>query len=571
MKTPMPENRFSVLAVALCASLSVTNTAAFGQTIDQESQSDLIEAEIAPVVPLESESGAAQELAEQAEAAAEAELTQPVVRQPVRQTTAQRITAPQRMTVRSVTVGSSAYLDDAEIGAIISSLIGREIDLRDGVQLATAFNAAYAARNIGLASAVVAGIDPRTGDVRIVFDEPRIGTVTVPDGQLASGEVYSRRLALPEGELADTRMIAARQLRLQRLSGVSTEPSAAPGATPGTVDLTLTPVEPPARSFSASIDNHGNRNTGRERLVLSYNEASLTGQLDPLSVSLTLARGLRSGAIGYALPLGSEGMTVFGSASLESSRNIRGLDLTSRTQTAEIGLSLPVWIEQESQLVLRGSLQQFREQRRTAGVVTTDQRGTTVALGASYTRFFARAAISYDQSLRLVSWQDATFGKGRTVILTGEGSGSVALGTDWQAIGRLGWQIVRGQNVPAFYRVGLSSPTRVRGYDPAVSSGDAFLFGSLQVQRATPLSVSMGGAQELSFFPFAFVDMGRASDRAAGIQMSQDSLLSVGVGTVMQLGARSVGEFVVAMPLRDANGFNASGRLRADLRLGVRF
>ena len=53
--------------------------------------------------------------------------------------------------------------------------------------------------------------------------------------------------------------------------------------------------------------------------------------------------------------------------------------------------------------------------------------------------------------------------------------------------------------------------------------------------------------------------------------MSQDTVLSAGLGTVVQIGQRMVGELVVAMPLRDANGVNAAGRVRLDVRMGVRF
>lgn len=557
-----------LLCLNVVAGPVAAQTAAEALADQADDTPEPIDTEIAPAGGVPDSLTAAQELAEQAEVAAAEEAAQIVAPAPARTV---RHTPPQRMTVRSVTVGASAYLSDEQVSVVVASLIGRQIDLRDAGQLAAAFNAAYAAQGVGLASAVVAAVDPRSGHVQIVFDEPRIGRVRVADGALASGAHYAMRLALPEGELADTRMIATRQLRLQRLSGVRTELTSAPGAEPGTVDLTLTPIEPPARVFSVALDNHGNRTTGRERVNLSFSETSLTGRLDPLSLSVTLARGVRSGSVGYALPIGSEGVSIFSSGSLERTRSVQGLDLRSRTQSAELGVSLPLVVSAESQLVLRASVQHFREERRTLGVVTTDQRGTVLALGANYARFFDRTAIGYDQSLRHVLWNDALIGRSRTTVLGGEGSGSLALGEAWQGIARLGWQAVLGQNMPAFFRASLSSPTRVRGYDPSVSSGDAFIFGSAQVQRATPWTLREGEDAGLSVFPFAFVDIGRAFDRAGGVLASQDMLTSVGLGSVVQIGSRGIGEIVLAMPLRDANGFNAAGRVRADLRLGVRF
>ena len=567
---------FSGLCLAVPFSISLTLAAARVLAQSGQDQADqpptdtpvqMIEAEIDSASDAPPALTPAEELALQAEQAAEQEATtaQPASRP--RQTAAP--VAVQMLTVRQLVTGQSAYLTDAEIATVRAALFGQRLSVADAARLAEGFNALYASKGIALASATVTAIDTRTGEVRIAFNEPVIRNVRVEDGDLASGAVYARRLALQQGALADTRHIAERQLRLQRLSGVVLDLTAVEGETDGAVDLVFTPLEPPARSFAASVDNHGNRSTGRERLILSYSETSLTGNLDPLSVSVTLARGVRSVALGYALPLTADGMSLFASGSLERTRSITGPQQTSRSSNFELGVSVPIVVSAENQLVVRGSIQRFQERRHTEGVPTTDQRGTGFALGTTATRFFDGGALSYDQSLRHIRWTDGLFQGGRTTILAGEGSALFALGPDWQLLGRLGWQTVIGSNNPAAFRSTLSSPSRVRGYDNAVSAGDAFYFGSVQVQRSTPWHLSEGG--ELSLFPFAFVDMGRAYDRAGGTWTAQDTLLSIGVGSAIQLGQRSFGEIVLAMPLRNANGFDARGRVRADLRLGIRF
>ena len=567
---------FSGLFLAVPFSISLTLAAARVLAQSGQDQADqpptdtpvqMIEAEIDSASDAPPALTPAEELALQAEQAAaqEAATAQPASRP--RQTAAP--VAVQMLTVRQVVTGQSAYLTEAEIATVRAALFGQRLSVADAARLADGFNALYASKGIALASATVAAIDTRTGEVRIAFNEPVIRNVRVEDGDLASGAVYARRLALQQGALADTREIAERQLRLQRLSGVVLDLTTVEGEGDGAVDLVFTPLEPPARSFAASLDNHGNRSTGRERLILSYSETSLTGNLDPLSVSVTLARGVRSVAGGYALPLTADGVSLFASGSLERTRSIIGPAQTSRSSNFELGVSVPIVVTAENQLVVRGSIQRFQERRRTEGVLTTDQRGTGFALGATATRFFDGGALSYDQSLRHIRWTDGLFQGGRTTILAGEGSALVALGPDWQLLGRLGWQTVIGSNNPAAFRSTLSSPSRVRGYDNAVSAGDAFYFGSVQVQRSTPWQLSEG--RELSLFPFAFVDMGRAYERAGGTWTAQDTLLSVGIGSAIQLGQRSFGEMVLAMPLRDANGFAARGRVRADLRLGIRF
>lgn len=563
---PRPIAALCVFSLALLLALQAS---AQETPPTDDNPTQVIEAEVAvpeaaapPLTP-------AQELALEAEAAVQAEQAAAVTSG--RQRAAPLRSAPvvQMLTVRSVTAGPSAYLDEAEVSAAISAMIGQSLPVAQAGQLTAGFNALYQQKGIGLASATVASVDPRSGDVRIMFNEPGIGAVRVTDGALASGDVYARRLGLPQGALADTRLIAARQLRLQRLSGVTLELTDTEAENDDTLALVFTPSEPPPRSFSVVLDNHGSRATGRERVTLTFAETSLTGQLDPLSASLTLARGVRSVALGYARPLTPDGLSLFTSASLERTRTIRGVAQTSRSSNVELGLSWPVLVEAERQLVLRGSVQRFRETRDTFGARTTDQRGTVLALGATGTLIFERGVLSYDQSLRHIRWSDAIFTGGRTTILSGEGSFVRALTDDWQGFARLGWQTVQGRASPAAFRSTLSSPSRVRGYDDPVSAGDGFYFLSAQIQRATPWTISedMG----LQAFPFAFVDMGRAYDRAGGSWTAQDTLLSVGIGSALQLGDRVFGELVLATPLRNANGFTARGKLRADLRIGARF
>jgi len=280
---------------------------------------------------------------------------------------------------------------------------------------------------------------------------------------------------------------------------------------------------------------------------------------------------VRSGALGYALPLTPDGLSVFAAGSLEKSRTIIGLLQTGTAWSAEVGISYPVIVNRERQLTLRGSAQRFNEERRTLGVLTTDQSGTAFLLGANYSQSFSRGGLLYDQTIRHIRWNDGLFGPGTTTLLGGEGSASARLSEDWQVFGRLGWQFALGQNSPARFRNTLSSPTRVRGYPSGNSSGDSFFFGSLQLQRATPIVLSDDDVWRVTAQPFAFVDAGRAYDRVAGTTTAQDPLVSAGLGSVFQIGANMVAEVSLAKPLRDANLFIASGAWRADFRLGVQF
>jgi len=556
-----PRHMACMVAVMCC--LLPVGFPAFGQT---DNTPTVLESVIADPGQRDGENDAgalspAEELALEAEEAVRQETAAPP-----------RAAAPQTaFTLRKVSLPASQYLEAEAVDAVVRQLIGRRVDLRDLAVLTAPLNALYRDRGINLANVVIREVDLKSGTVEMSFYEPRIGRVRADDGALARGGVYVRRLALETGDLADTRRIEARQARLELLTGVTTEIAVQPGATAEELDLVITPFEPPAMRFAATIDNHGSPTFGRGQITLSASHASLFGQLDPLSASITLSEGVRSGAVGYAFPLTPEGFSVFAAGSLEKTRTITGPLQTGTAWSAELGLSYPVVVTRERQLTLRGSVQRFSEERRTLGVLTTDQSGTVFLLGANYRQSFARGGLGYDQTIRHIRWNDGLFGPGTTTLLGGEGSASAQFAEDWQVFGRFGWQYALGQNSPARFRNTLSSPTRVRGYPSNNSSGDSFVFGSLQFQRSTPIVLSDDDVWRVTAQPFAFVDAGRAYDRIAGITTAQDPLISAGIGSVFQIGASTVAEVSLAKPLRDANLFVASGAWRADFRLGVQF
>lgn len=510
----------------------------------------------------------AQELALEAEEAAREEAARQAPRAAPAPVSAG---AQSRFTVRGISVPPSRYLDRAAIDAVVSQLVGRRVSLRDAGRLVAPLNALYRERGIGLANVVIREIDIARGLVELDLYEPLIGRVSSEDGTLARGSVYTRRLGLEAGSLADTRRIEARQTRLELLSGVTTEIVVGQGDTADALDLTVTPVEPPALRFSATFDTHGSQSSGREQVTLSLSHASLLGQLDAASVSVTMTEGVRSGALGYAFPLTADGLAVFAAGSYEKEETISGPRQTTTSWSAELGLSYPVILERERQLTVRASVQRFDEERRIAGVLASDQGGTAFVLGATFSRSFSRGWFAYDQTVRYVDWDAGVFGAQDTTLFGGEFSSSLLPSADWQLFSRLGWQYARGDNSPARFRTTLSSPTRVRGYPSDTSSGDGFVFGSIQVQRIDPIRLSTDDMVQINARPFVFVDAGRAYDRVGGSTFSQDLLISTGAGGVFQIGRRVVAEAFIAKPLRDTNFFNAGNKWRADIRIGVSF
>lgn len=477
--------------------------------------------------------------------------------------------APRSFVLDRVIAGPSAYLPRDEVERVAASLRGRRISAADTAAITAAFDALYDARGIALAQTLVRRIDPARGSVEVEFFEARLGRIT-PQGSLATPEVYAARIGLRTGDLADNRVIE-RNLRLLAVtSGIVGDARFQPGAAVGETDLVVLFDEPPRFARSLTLDNHGTRSTGRYRLSFSFIDRSATGNLDPLTLGLTLTEGVRSLSASYARPLDARGLAAYGSLSGEWSRTVVGADVRGHSFSAELGLSRVMLAEADSTLTLRGAAIAFGERKRTAGVVTTDQRGSGVLLGATYTRSGDRASFSYDQTLRYARWRDNVLGGGgrNTIALAGDLSLSVPLTEDVAASFRGGWQRVFGADSPVQFRGSLASPGRVRGYPSGVSSGDHYVFGSLQVQSRRPIA-PRGGRLEL--FPYAFVDAGRAWDRVGGVTTAQDALVSAGVGAQMRFGRNGFGDISVARPLRNANGFSKSGKWQINAQIGITF
>lgn len=504
---------------------------------------------------------AAEELAAAAAAAAEdATRVTPAV---------PRRTPPAPVALRRVVVGPSAYLAPDELAEVARGLEERRLTSAQLDQVTAAFDALYDARGIALAQTVVERVDAAGGTVELGFIEARIDRVSV-QGQLAPPEYYAERIGLASGDLADTRLLEERLLRLALLSGVRSTVDFTPGSAPGETVLSVTMEEPPRYQGTVTLDTHGTESTGRYRVTLSFSDASLTGRLDRLGASLTLAEGLASGALSYNRPIGMAGTQAFALLTGETSRTISGPLVRGRNALAEIGLSHPVILRAETQVFLRGSVFAFGERRETAGVPTTRQSGFGATLGGSIAAERRGMNLSLDATLRLIRWQDRVLGLNglSTSYLTLEGAALAPLGgaTGPLMAFRVGAQAVGGREAPAQFRGTVASAQRVRGYPSGTVSGDRYLWASAELRAREGWALG----PRLRAVPYAFADIGRGWDRTGGVTTAQPIGASVGVGAALAIGTAGSGDLFVALPLR-AVGTTARGDIRLEARLGLRF
>ena len=483
-----------------------------------------------------------------------------------------RVTAPPPppppFVIRTVEVSPSGYLLPSEIDAVVDALIGTRIALADLGEVAGQFNALYDARGIALAQALIERVDPAAGLIVIELLEARIGAVE-PNGRLARDDYYRRRIGVGPGDLADNRLIPANLQRFSVTDGIVADARFVPGAERGQTNLVVDFAEPQKYVFTASADTYGNPSTGQYRARFGFTDASLTGVLDPLSLTFTITEGSQALGAAYARPINALGTRLFTAIDGERSTTLGATSVTAHSINGEIGVNHAFLTEPQLRVLGRVSALGFFDESILAGVRISDQIGGGVLAGVTIVYEQPGFLVSYDQLVRHVVWDDRVFAQTGLDTTYLAGSGTVIVRpVDRIALSvRGGWQAAFGDRAPSAYRTTIASPEIVRGYPTGLSAGDSFYWVRTQIEADVPL----GEESELAVRPFAFADFGQGFDHVAGSPVAQDPLASVGAGVAVQISDWGTGEVFVSKPLVDANGFDADDSVRVDGRVAVRF
>lgn len=502
--------------------------------------------------------------------AAETATAQPAPPPPPQTQRRRRVVAgpPPPFIVREVRVSPSAYLDPAAIDAVAANIVGSRVAISALGDVAAQFDALYDAENIALAQALIERVDPRTGVIEIELLEARIGAVQ-PNGRLATDAYYRKRIGVAPGDLADNRIIQANLQRFSVTDGIVADARFVPGAERGQTDLVIDFAEPQKYTFTMSADTFGTRSTGVYRARFGFTDASLTGVLDPLNLSVTISEGSQAGSVSYARPVNALGTRIFGSVDLERSQTLDAFRVRAHSFNGEIGVTHAVRTDPQFRILARGSAIGFFDESLFAGIRINDQIGGGAQAGATFVYEQPGLLASYDQLIRHVVWDDRVFAQ--------TGLGTTYLAGNATLVRRIvdgvglsvrgGWQLAIGDRAPTAYRTTIASPEIVRGYPTGQAAGDTFYWMRAQIELDAPV----GEDADWALRPFAFFDLGQGFDLVAGTSVAQDDLASVGAGVAIQIGDWGTGELFVSKPLVDANGFDAGQSKRIDGRVALRF
>lgn len=292
--------------------------------------------------------------------------------------------------VNEFVFNGNTVFDDAALQQVASPWLGQQLTLAQLKHVTDLIAERYRDRgylvrvylpeqNINDGSVQVEVVEALFG--KVIIDEQSDQLGKRPD--LVEGIMTSRHQAGELFNLQDTERAA---LLVNDLPGIGAKAVLAAGEEQRHTDIKLSVVDAEARKSYASIDNHGSRSTGRERLILSSSWANPFERGDKVDASFMLSEGNRYAKVGYDLPVGYEGLRIGSSLSLlsyELGGDFEDLDAEGSASNLGVYATYPLVRLSQRNMRLSGGLLLRNYENEQLGEQTSDKSVTAVNVGIS--------------------------------------------------------------------------------------------------------------------------------------------------------------------------------------------
>lgn len=459
--------------------------------------------------------------------------------------------------VKGFEVAKSEILTPEEIKSALTPFENRTLSLADLFEAVAALNKLYDAKQMPTARAFLPQQDIANGIVKISLIEARIGQVQVGPTTQISSEFVQKRMSQQPGDLLSAAKLEKDLIRFNRLHDVQLRANVQAGASPGTTDVKLEPVEPSRVQFSAFMDNAGGITTGEERLGFTARVAGLSGNGDSLSLSASGGRGSSSYSLAYALPLNANDLRLDLGYSTGRIKVINGafvpLDIGGLSREVSIGLTQPLVVEAATlwnfygRLIRKTSISDF------GGLAQTPAELAVLATGFSGEVQGDSSAWALDVGVRqgLRSFEGQT----EFTALRTNASWLKSVSSQSQIVLRGGMQYSQTQIVPSSEQFSVGGSSTVRGYSEGVLSGrNGYLASAEWRYRFQDPAKETQGPSDVRFTGLLFIDHGAAFPfRPAPLldATGDDYLTGAGFGVNVDIKRNTSARLSFAWPLRD--------------------
>lgn len=293
--------------------------------------------------------------------------------------------------LKEVLFSPSELLEDAELHAVARPYLGREVSSQDLNALLRAIQALYLGKGIQTAVPVLPQQDLRSGTMRVLLVEGRLGAVKVEGATGIDPAWVGRWFDLASGAVIRPADLERRLGVFNAASDFWAQAAYVPGAEFGRSDLLVQVPQGPRGQFWALFDMPETGLAARSSVIAGYRLAPLGlhgGRIDVMAIA---GRNANTFSVAASVPLGQQGWRLGGSATGSRSRNAfkstdRGIpDLVSEGDSSSVGLELGrhLAIAPRQSLLLSGSATRIRSKSTISGFVLSERTVDKLTLAAA--------------------------------------------------------------------------------------------------------------------------------------------------------------------------------------------
>ena len=219
--------------------------------------------------------------------------------------------------VQTILISGATLFDTPTLHALVADGEGKNLTVSQLGELAARITEYYRSHGYPLARAFIPAQTITSGVVRIEVIEARYGKIMLDNSSRVDGPLLGATLSsLQSGQVIGQTEMEHALLLLSDIPGIVVGAILKPGETVGTSDLLINTTAGPAVSGNVTLDNSGNRYTGRARISGTANYINPLHHGDMLTGSvLSSGSDMNYGRISYESLLNGQGTRLGGSYS----------------------------------------------------------------------------------------------------------------------------------------------------------------------------------------------------------------------------------------------------------------
>ena len=440
-------------------------------------------------------------------------------------------------TLKAIELDESKVLEKTKLEALKGEYLEKEIGVKDLY---------YTCRAVLPAQTIKGGV------VKINLIEGTTNEIKVQGNKYTKSNYISKRMSLKQGRVDNINKLNEDLLRFNASNDVQLRISMQAGSEPGTTDYIISAYEPQNITWSIYSDNAGSDTSGEYRGGLFFNDRSLTGVRDALSMNTMLSDGTKSFGLAYSRPMGHSGTKLNVQYSTNSVHITDGpleaLNVRGHAYAASVGVSQPLVVTEKTRTEATLDYGQQNSKTDFSGIHWLDDTIKGVTAGYSLTNYGTTSIVYQKHSLNFGTHTDIE-DKDKDFSLYQANGLYQKMYEHGQLLSvRMDGQVGFNNYLPSARQFYIGGAYSVRGYKESLLGGDSGY--SVGLEYSVPVTT------DKSTNVFGFVDHGEVyGDSAFGDHV----LTSMGVGVRAAFAKKINASLTLGCPLiRDINGTEVS-------------